>query len=169
MSVRIALENKISTTTLANLIASESGWRKDAIGDNGCSFGLTQQNICAHPEIKKEEALDPATAIAFAARDIAAGKEAKYTVCNCYSYVSLKVKGLPRMEAIIPNGSPKIGSVAIFEYKDKRTGMVVKHIAYIEKLSESGFTVSETNFSKCLLDERKIAWTDPRLVGFYNS
>lgn len=165
---RIALAHEIATSTLANLVSSESGWNPDSVGDNGCSYGLTQQNICAHPEITKEMALDPETALTIAARDIAAHKEDKYTVCNCWAYLSTQIKNLPRMKDITPNSTPKIGAVAIFLYKDKQTGETVKHVALVAELSDTSFVVKETNFTHCLYDKRVIDKNDPHLVGFWN-
>jgi len=167
MSDRIALSHGISTTTLANLVSAESSWNPSAVGDDGCSLGLTQQNTCVHPDITPEMALDPETALTIAAEDIKAGRESRYSVCNCFAYVSTRVSGLPSMARITPNSTPHVGAVAIFQYKDKQTGKSVKHIAVIEELGPKGFTVAETNFTKCLFDRREIAWGDSHIVGFF--
>jgi hypothetical protein len=167
MAARIALAHGIATSTLANLAASESNWNPNAVGDDDCSYGLTQQNICA-TKVTKEEALDPETALTIAAEDIAAHRESRYTVCNCWGYLSTRIKSLPRMAAIQPTGPAQIGAVAIFWYKDKQMGAPVKHIAEIAKMDATGFTVLETNFTHCLYDRRWISWDDPHLEGFWS-
>jgi hypothetical protein len=50
---------------LAMLLGSylESGWRTDAVGDNGTSFGPFQIHLPAHPGVTQAEAEDPATAV----------------------------------------------------------------------------------------------------------
>ncbi len=169
MADRISLElaPEEPTSTLRNLVWSESRWDPDA-SNKGGDRGLVQINKWAHPEVNDAEAYDPDFALRFASRAIADHTEAEWVVCNCWLYLKTRVAGLPRMAEIIPNGTPRIGAVAIFVYKDKRTGRNVRHVALIEKLSDSGFTVAETNFTKCLFDRRWIAWGDPHLVGFWS-
>ena len=161
MISRIAEEVGISSTTLANLVWSESRNNPEAMGDKGCSYGLTQINLCVHKSITKEQALDPEWSLRYAAKAIQEDKDYQWTACNCYSLVSTKVK-LPRMAQIHPNSSGKVGSVAIFYYGK------VKHIAYVTEVSAAGFTVQEANKTRCHIGSRFVKWTDPSLAGFYN-
>lgn len=163
---RIAIAHGIATSTLANLVTSESGWNPQAVGDHGCSLGLTQQNTCT-TNVTKKEALDPGVALAIAANDIAQGTEYRYTVCNCWGFLSTRIKNLPSMKDIVPNTEAATGTVAVLWYKDKTTGVREKHVAQVQGMDEWGFTVVETNFTHCLLDVRWIAYNDPHLAGFW--
>lgn len=87
--------------------------------------------------------------------------------CNCWRFLATKLP-VPRMADIQPNTTPHVGAIAIFSYKDKTTGEKVKHIAYIEELTADGFVISESNFEKCKYGRRTVAWTDQRLVGFFD-
>jgi hypothetical protein len=79
---------------------------------------------------------------------------------NCYLYVSQFVK-LPPTSKILPNASPYVGVVAILQYK-------VKHYAIVEKLTEKGFWVKESNYIPGVIGERFIPWNHDSIVGFYS-
>lgn len=165
--ISLAIAPDEPTSTIRNLVWTESRWDPLAVNE-GCDRGLVQINCESHPEVSDAQAYDPEFALTFAARAIASSTEEQWVACNCYLYLKTRVKGLPKMEQIVPNGTPKIGAVAIFSYKDKRTGRSVKHVALIEKLGQSGFSVAETNFTKCLFDRRQVDWNDPHIVGFWS-
>lgn len=57
----------------------ESGLRPDAIGDNGTSFGIFQIHLPAHPSITKDQAVDPAWASEWAAKEFAKGNQWMWT------------------------------------------------------------------------------------------
>lgn len=44
---------------MTETIRCESRFHPDAVGDNGKSFGLAQIHLPAHPDVSKEQALDP--------------------------------------------------------------------------------------------------------------
>ena len=96
----------------------------------------------------------------WAAQRIKDGYISEWTVANCFSYVSLFVK-LPKMSEILPNTTPFVGAVAIFNYNG------VKHIAYIKELHADGFIVKEANYRPAVVDEREVNWNDKALVGFW--
>lgn len=91
------------------------------------------------------------------------------TLCNCYAYLASLIGELPHMADIVPNTTPHVGAVAVFYYHDKHTGALVKHVALIDKISATGFTVAESNFTHCVFDRRVIAWDDPHVAGFWSS
>ncbi len=167
MADRISLEVAPDepTSTLRNLVWSESRWNPDAYS-NG-DRGLVQINRYYHPEVSDAQAYDPAFALAYAARSIASSTEDQFVVCNCYAYLKTRLGALPKTADMHPNTTPKIGAVAIFAYIDKRTGVRVWHGGLIEKIDASGFFMAETNFTKCLFDRRWVAWGDPHLRGFW--
>lgn len=168
MATRIAADHHIPEATLTNLVSSESGWNPEAVGDNGCSFGLTQINICAHKNVTKKQALDPNWNLEWAAQQIQDGTEDIYTSCNCYSLVWTLVPNLPHMADILPNtDKARIGEVAIFYYTDRETGEQIKHVAYITARDDNSFTIQEANKTHCLIDSRTIPISDPYLVGFW--
>ncbi len=73
------------------------------------------------------------------------------------------------MRDIVPNTTPHKGAVAIFEYHDKLTGKLVKHIGIEIDVGQTGFSMDESNFTKCTYDRRFIDWNDPHLIGFWSS
>lgn len=79
---------------------------------------------------------------------------------NCYAYIAQYVK-LPPTREILPNTAIYPGVVAIFQYK-------VKHYALVEKLTEEGFVVKESNYTPGVIGERFIKWNDPKLIGFFD-
>ncbi len=163
---RVAHEEGISPTTLYNLADSESDLTPDAVGDHGCSLGIIQLNLCAHPEVSKDQALNPEWALTKAAKDIATNNDYIYTSCNCYGYIKANyLKDLPHMADIVPNTSVSHkGFVAVFYYKDSK-GHSVKHIGYV--LDEKG-TIAEANKTRCLTDQRIVEKGDKYLAGYWD-
>lgn len=166
MSDRIATAWGVPTSTLSSLWHSESSG-STTVTNLGGDRGLVQINKYAHPEVSDAEAFDADFALNFAARSIASSTEDQFVVCNCYAFLKTKIKQLPRMEDITPNATPRVGAVAIFLYHDKKTGLPLKHVAYIQSIGVEGFEVAEANFSLCALDNRHIEWNDPHLQGFW--
>lgn len=82
--------------------------------------------------------------------------------CNCYAYLVTKIKGLPRMDEIVPNSPPTIGGVVVMNYHG------VPHVALITGFTNDGVIVSESNYHHCLYDTRTVSWTDKALVGFFS-
>lgn len=159
-----AEEYSISSTTLFNLVKSESTLNPDAVGDKGCSVGLVQINLCAHPNVAKEDALDPEFALTYAAKAIASSTEYAWTSCNCWSYIKANyIHNLPGTKYLIPNSGPVVGGVVLFNYRG------VKHYAYIESVSKNYVYISEANYTRCKIGERKISLYDPHIVGFWSA
>ena len=156
---QIALGYGIATTTLHNLLKSESNWKPDA--DNGEDRGIAQISRTFHPEVTDEQAFDPEFGMRFAAQTIKEGREwSEYVVCNCYLLAKTRFPNIPRMSEILPNSTPTVGGIVIFYYGK------VKHVAIIEKFFANGFTVLETNFKPCLTDTRFVDWNDPAIHGY---
>lgn len=159
---RVSHETGVSSSTLYNLSKSESTLNPDAIGDHGCSYGLTQINICAHKGLTKEEALDPETNLTWAANRIAEGNLSWWTAGNCYSYILTILGRLPHMAQILPNTGIKVGSVAVFNYSG------VKHIAYVSSVNTDSFTVKEANYKPGVIGIREVSIDDRSLEGFWS-
>lgn len=160
MADRIAIQHNISTSTLRNLVYSESRW--DIKADNGKDRGLVQINRDAWPEITDEQAFDPEFSLNFAADKISKGEEHKWVVCSCWALVKTKVPNLPNMAKIIPNKSkPKSGRVLVMQYGN------LKHVAYIEKVGLETLTIIEANYESCLVGRREIPITDMAIVGYF--
>jgi hypothetical protein len=53
----------------------ESRFDPEAVGDQGTSFGVAQIHLLAHPEVRRDDALNSAWAIDWAAQKFATGKE----------------------------------------------------------------------------------------------
>lgn len=157
---QVALEAKVSSTTLYNLVWSESRLDPTRVSETG-DYGLVQINLKYNPQVSEEEALDPEFSLRFSADKLKKGKESMWTVCNCYSYASLFVD-LPRMAEIQSNSTPHKGAIAIFWYGK------VKHVAVVTSTEAGGFWVKEANKSPCLTGSRFVKWGDKNLTGFYS-
>ena len=155
---RIASEYNIASTTLYNLVKSESNF--DPSADNGKDRGLVQINRKHWPDITDEQAFDPDFSLRFAAEKIAKGEEYLWTACNCWAYASLFNK-LPRMIDIVPNTNyPRVGGLVVLRYKNE------KHVATVTSVEKDGFWVKEANFRPCEIGTRFIKWEDKALKGF---
>lgn len=76
-----AIHYGITARPLIDTLKCESGFNDTAVGDNNSSFGVAQIHLPAHPDITKEEALNPFFSIDWAAREFAAGRANEWT---CY-------------------------------------------------------------------------------------
>lgn len=161
MSDRIAVEFGVATSTLRNLVTSESQWNPKS--DNGFDRGLVQINRKYNPEITDKQAFDPEFSLRFAAEKISKGEAWKWTVCSCIK--TAKVLGANisgDAKDIIPNTNyPHVGGVVKFKYSNNY------HVAYINKVTALGIEVTEGNFKPCLIANRFISWSDPHIVGFW--
>ena len=162
----VAKEYGISSSTLYNLVENESQFNPDAVGDKGCSLGLTQQNICANPDITKEQALNVEWSLRKAAKDIKDGNEYKYMVCNCWGYIKANyVKNLPRTKDLVPNlSSPKAGAVAIYKYPSG-----INHYAYVTSVDLEAHSYKEigANLKGCDITRRTVDFDNKYLQGFW--
>lgn len=66
---------------IEKVIFCESSWNPEILGDGGTSYGLVQIHLPAHPNISKEQALDPIFAINFIVDEFLNGNQNKWT---CY-------------------------------------------------------------------------------------
>jgi hypothetical protein len=64
---------------IENVIACESTWNTNAVGDYGTSFGLVQIHLPAHPHITSEQAMDPKFALNFIVDEFLRSNEWKWT------------------------------------------------------------------------------------------
>ncbi len=64
----------VSASMMTAILKCESGMRPDAVGDHGTSFGIAQIHLSAHPDVTKEQALDPLFSIDFLAREMKANR-----------------------------------------------------------------------------------------------
>lgn len=77
----IAAHHGISAKPLLDTIYCESKYKANTIGDHGTSFGAVQIHLPAHPDITKEQALDPLWSINWMAEQFKAGKQKMW---SCY-------------------------------------------------------------------------------------
>lgn len=84
-----ALEFGADPDSLLATLTCESDLDIHAVGDSNSSFGISQIHLPAHPEISKEQALDPEWSIDWAARMFAQGRQSMWT---CYNMKSPAVK-----------------------------------------------------------------------------
>lgn len=160
MSDTIALAHNIATSTLRNLVWSESRWNPKA--DNGKDRGLTQINRKAWPDVTDVEAFDPEFALNFAADKIAHKEEYRWVVCSCWALVKTRIPTFPSTKEIIVNSSkPEVGSVVIENFNG------INHYAFIEKVDKTEFTVYESNYHPCLTGNRIISINDKHIVGYW--
>lgn len=166
------MEYGIASNTLYNTLWSESRLNPNPPGhnDGNRACGVAQVHASLWGFDCDELKAKPEIGIAFLAKHIKEDTAWKYwTPLNCYTYVSHLIK-LPKMSQIISNTSiPHVGHVAIFWYKDKRTGKMVKHIAYVSSVGETTFTVKEANFEAGKIGTRVVPKNNPNLAGFWDS
>lgn len=160
MADRIAIAHGVSTTTLSNLIFSESRWNPEATSTTK-DRGITQISSIHHPEVTDECAFNPECALDWTARRIADGYGYEWVSMNCYLAVKLKIKNLPKMAEIVPNTELATSTIAIFSYRN------VKHIALVESVKKDSFVVWESNYRPGLIGRREVKINDPALQGFY--
>lgn len=67
-------EYSVDPKIITNIINCESSGDKNAVGDHGESFGLSQIHLPDHPAISKENALDPDFAVKYLAHNLKLGK-----------------------------------------------------------------------------------------------
>lgn len=160
---RIASDYGIATTTLANLVQSESQWDPNAV--NGQDRGLVQINSKYWPDVSDAEAFDPEFALKFAADAIKNDKEFHWVSCNCVAFIRTMGVHFPRLQDakdLDTNSSvPMKGGVIKMVYNG------IYHLAYITSVEEDGIHIREANYSACLIGKRVIAFNDKHIVGFY--
>lgn len=158
--IRIAEKWGVPNEHLYNLANCESTLDPSARGKDG-EVGIVQ----IHPihGFTEEQMLDPEFSLNWAAQEISEGRGYQWTCGNCYSFVQVSVDyKIPRMNEIVPNEVvPRVGSIAIFRYKNE------KHIAVIESVVEEGIWIGEANFEPNKIGKRLIPFNDPALKGFY--
>ncbi len=69
----------VSSEVMFNVIKCESAFNKNAIGDQGHSFGLSQIHLPSNPTVTKEQAFDPEFAINFMAQEMSHGNSWKWS------------------------------------------------------------------------------------------
>lgn len=80
-----ATKYHVSEKTMRRVIACESNFNTNAIGDHGKSFGLVQIHMPSHPTITKTQATTPEFAIEFLAKNLAKGNGRIWT---CYRLIN---------------------------------------------------------------------------------
>lgn len=73
---------------MTQVLNCESTLNPNAVGDNGKSFGIAQIHLPSHPEITKEQALDPAFAIEYLAKEISEGNGGQW---SCWRIVQARL------------------------------------------------------------------------------
>lgn len=76
-----SLKYGVSEAVMRKVVACESTFNPNAIGDGGKSFGLVQIHLPSHPYVSREEALNPEFAVEFLAKNLSLGKGRMWT---CY-------------------------------------------------------------------------------------
>lgn len=74
-----ASQYQVSSNQMLATIKCESGFRENAIGDGGKSYGLSQIHLPSHPNVTKEQATDKVFAIEFMAKAFSKGKQRQWT------------------------------------------------------------------------------------------
>lgn len=169
MSDRIALEHEVSTSTLRNLVTSESQWNPNAVSDTG-DHGLVQINLFYNPDVTKEQAFDPAFSLHFAADKISKGEEWLWTACSCIQYArALGVSIPPNTNAwdLEPNiglGEVKKGDLVLLKYS---TGS--SHVGVFWGLEGDVLEVRQSNLEPCKAETIYVHVDDQILFGYWTS
>ena len=178
LALEVADKYDISTTTLFNLIESESKWNPKALGDMNIDCkqgvnagkpvrarGLAQITDCYNASTTDEEAFDPEYALEFAAKQIKRNEGNHYVSCNCVAFVRAMGVHFPRLKDAkdldVNSKVPVKGGVVQLDYNG------IYHLAYITSVEADGIHVREANFKPCLSSRRVIDFNDPRIVGYF--
>lgn len=78
----------VDAEIMRRVIECESGGNPNVIGDNGNSYGLVQISLPHHPEVLKEQALDPEFATEFLAKNLSEGKGSMWTCFRLLGHVN---------------------------------------------------------------------------------
>lgn len=78
------IENVIGGVKGTGCPYGESTWKAHAVGDRGNSYGLVQIHLPSHPDITKEQALDPEYALNYIVDAWLAGTQRQWT---CYRLI----------------------------------------------------------------------------------
>lgn len=76
-----SFRDKVNPKIVRAIIKCESGYNPNAVGDGGKSFGLVQIHLPSHPNITKEQAVNPEFAIKYLTSELSAGRGKAWT---CY-------------------------------------------------------------------------------------
>ena len=82
--------------------------------------------------------------------------------CSCVQYAR-QFLDVPRGDAkdLKPNSKPIVGGAILFSYSSD------DHIAIIKDVVDDGWIVTEANFKRCKITERKVLFNDKFIRGFY--
>lgn len=79
------MEYGVSSELMRKIIHCESSFNPLAVGDNGYSFGLVQIHLPSHPQVTREQALDPEFAVTFLADKLSKNQGYLWT---CYRMIT---------------------------------------------------------------------------------
>lgn len=85
--------------------------------------------------------------------------------CSCVQYAVSIGADIPVVDAsqIHPtNKEPYVGATAIFYYPNSG----LHHVAVVTEVTDTSFTVRESNYVRCTVGTRVVPKTDKRLLGF---
>ena len=161
---RIATAHKIATTTLYNLVESESQFDTKARGRDG-EVGLVQ--IMPLWGFSVEQMEDPEFSLNFAAEKLANGQEDLWTVCSCKKFAVAMGSQMTRGNAddIFPNTPvPIVGGVIILKYPSGR-----HHLAPITKdtIQPDGYHITTANKEPCKITSEVLPLNSKLIMGFY--
>lgn len=168
----VAEEKGIASSTLRNIVKTESLFNAAAVGDNGLARGAVQIRSDYHPEVSDAQAFDPDFALNWAADVIKQGTEdTTFTECSCVSYLRSIGVTLPHASfnasdmASSSNTYAHVGAVVLFHYPSGEY-----HLAYIKAIGPQGdLLVTEANYVHCTIDTRLVALTDPSIIGYWDA
>ena len=77
---------EVSYNKMYYTLKCESGFKPNAVGDGGHSFGVAQIHLPSHPTVSREQALDPDFPLRWTAQQFAKGNAKMWT---CYRLLFL--------------------------------------------------------------------------------
>lgn len=160
----IALEHGVSFDIMDKIITDESKWESNPPGynDDGQSVGLVQIYLPSHPNITREQALDPTWALNWLADELKADRAYNWTICSCTAEVRRLGAHVPTKDELVSNTTyPRVGGVVIQKYGELR------HLSFVTSVGEDGIHVKETNFKKCERGTRIIPFNDSHTIGYW--
>lgn len=163
---RMSEEFDVPFEVVDSVITNESRWGEKRMGDDGCAFGLLHINICENPDITQAQAEDDDFSLNYFFTEVKAGREWKWSICNCVSYLRIKGIKLPRVgdiKNLVTNSPyPKVGGAVKLVYSNGRS-----HGARVEEVTSEGIWVTQYNKPRCQFSKEFIRFDSGLIEGYW--
>ena len=165
LATRIAGEYGVPTSTLFNLIGSESQWNPKAYNAKTGDRGIVQISEIWNPDVTDECAFDAECSLRWAVERLARGEHWRWAVCSCVQYMKARGAPIPNgfdANEILPNTpEPVVGALVLIDYEN------IGHVAMITEVGSTTISITESNYERCKITSRTIDRSDAKIRGYW--